>query len=606
MADVRTLAVRGTRCRGIFLHGGVTDPSSSRHSRVMADSRKRSWTTSASLLLVLLAAACAEERRLGTRDGGSVVLEDAGPIVSDPDAGGCTEDEDGDGIIDGIEGRGDEDLDDVPNYQDLDSDDDGVPDADEIGEGHDGCTSVADCDGDGYSNYIDDDSDNDGLRDGEEAEAGTDPCRIDTDGDGVTDYAEIEGSRTDPTNPTDSIDPGDFFLTLPYEDPPVERTLRFGSRLRRADVYLLVDTTGSMGDTIDNLRASLRDTIVPLIGAEIADVAFGVGTFEDLPFVTLDEESLRPRPHSYGGETDHAYDHLLDVTENVDTVQASLDSMTLGWGGDLPESPLLALYHMATGAAGAWRYQPIPIGRVRIPRRDYAIEARVCPSIPDETQPRTAYPCFRPHSLPIVVLATDAPWHLPEDYRVDPPPPSLEMATEAMVDLGARFVYVGVTPGEPGMDEALAIAEATGSVTADGEPLLYTAEGGEVSRTVVTGIETLTRAVPQDVTTLALNRDGNPDDFDATRFIDSITTVEGYFGGVAGEGYESRDETTFFEVVPGTSLEFRVVFENDVVPEQERPQLFRARILVLGSGGAELDRRNVYIVVPPENGPFLI
>jgi hypothetical protein len=49
------------------------------------------------------------------------------------------------------------------------------------------------------------DSDSDGLTDAEEAELGTDPVEPDTDGDGLFDREEVRVYETDPTNPdTDS------------------------------------------------------------------------------------------------------------------------------------------------------------------------------------------------------------------------------------------------------------------------------------------------------------------------------------------------------------------------------------------------------------------
>lgn len=90
------------------------------------------------------------------------------------------EDSDEDGIPDLIELNSDFDLDGIPNYIDLDSDGDGIPD--EIEAGKDGFNPV-DSDGDGQPDYLDFDSDNDGVSDKEE---GTQ----DLDVNGVVDYLD--------------------------------------------------------------------------------------------------------------------------------------------------------------------------------------------------------------------------------------------------------------------------------------------------------------------------------------------------------------------------------------------------------------------------------
>ena len=127
---------------------------------------------------------------------------------------GCV-DSDGDGIFDSIEiAMG-------TNPNDADSDDDGVPDGDEV-------DPKADTDGDGLINILDPDSDNDGLYDGTELGLGcdgpgtdktkhhcradadngatkTDPLLADTDGGGARDGSEdwnldgkVDVGETDP------------------------------------------------------------------------------------------------------------------------------------------------------------------------------------------------------------------------------------------------------------------------------------------------------------------------------------------------------------------------------------------------------------------------
>ncbi|OHY91270.1 hypothetical protein BJD16_04820 [Aeromonas sobria] len=76
----------------------------------------------------------------------------------------------------------------------VDSDNDGVPDEEEIANGTDPQNP---------------DTDGDGLTDGQEAEHGSDPLKPDTDGDGLTDGVEIAGG-SNPLDPNDPVNGGEL------------------------------------------------------------------------------------------------------------------------------------------------------------------------------------------------------------------------------------------------------------------------------------------------------------------------------------------------------------------------------------------------------------
>ena len=148
-------------------------------------------------------------------------------------------DEDNDGIKNSVEGYGDSDNDGIPDAQDTDSDNDGIPDSEEgvgdddrdnipnyldtnLDEDADGVPDViegnTDVDNDGIINAFDIDSDNDGIVDGYEAQisgndidqdgiddifdadiGGDDPDGdgityqiIDTDNDGIADFLDVD------------------------------------------------------------------------------------------------------------------------------------------------------------------------------------------------------------------------------------------------------------------------------------------------------------------------------------------------------------------------------------------------------------------------------
>lgn len=509
---------------------------------------------------------------------------------------GCdsSRDSDGDGIADGAEGTADPDGDGLPNHLDLDSDGDGASDADEH-EGHP-CTFL-DSDGDGDPDAVDLDSDNDGLSDADErGRYFTDPRERDTDGDGVTDLGEV-AAATDPTDASSTIPDGDFFVVLPYLGDHELRTLRFGTEIAVADVYFVIDTTGSMEAPIENVRSSLS-RIAAALSAEIPDVQMGVGRFQDFPFSAGSPFG----PTFFGASTDVPYANEQDITGDIAAVQAALDGLRIGDGRDGPESQVQALYQTATGAGGSWSFMGA----------SYALPPRACPVIPDEPGSRRGYPCFRPGSLPIVVLVTDLEWHNGNDdgarhpySAISPEPEALPDAAAALAAIGGR--YIGVVIDGTWRTDHEAVARMTGSVDETGAPLVYGAAAGEVSDAIIEGIATLVGRTPQDVSTATEDVPPNPDGVDATGFIVSIRPVEGYGpGGIPGAGYTTKDDVAFYGVTPGTFVDFEVDFHNDFVAPPPTAQVYRARIVVLGNRVARLSERNVYIVVPPEGAVVLI
>jgi hypothetical protein len=592
----------------------------------------RRLTVLAVVLAIASTAACTPGRSGPSRmRDGAVASGDAGPS-------GCTSalDSDGDGIADQIETSGDNDGDGIPNLADGDSDGDGLSDATEARS----TNPCAPANSDGYDvpDFLDDDSDNDGVLDREEGTLGTDPVAVDTDGDGVSDLAE-RAAGTSPIDRTDTIPETDFFVVLPYNGDRAMRPLRFGTNISQADVFFLVDMTGSMGGERTNLIMGLVDTIIPGIEASIRNVHFGAGGFDDYPYTS--DFSTGGSYAFYGYPPDLPF-YLLrgiapgsedvgqwsiaagpttcprDATSNdigriggaansrPDILEA-VEGLPCHGGSDGAESYVPALWATATAMGLSWPASSTPAG---------SIPARTCPSIPDETGVRRGYPCFRPGSLPIILLFGDAPFHNgpggTEPYEFDAP--DYVETVAALEAIGARVI--GIHSGGSSStyrSQYEQLARDTGTVDASGMPLVFdiSQDGSGLSSAVVDAVGTLVGGTPQDVSTITENVDGvNPDNFDATRFIKSIVPLEGYHEGIPGPNpgvsYASKDTTTFYEVIPGTIVEFTVDFWNDVRPPAQVAQVFQARIIVVGNGVARLDERRVFIVVPPEGSIVLI
>jgi hypothetical protein len=483
-------------------------------------------------------------------------------------------DSDADGIEDRLESTGDFDSDTIPDYRDTDTDGDTIPDATE---------GLGDPDEDSRPNFRDTDSDNDGLPDSEEnGVRHTNPLTGDSDGDTVDDLSEVV-LGTDPNDPTSVPPPGTFYFVLPYLDPDGPQTAEFDFRttLIMADVFFLIDTTGSMREEIDNLLAGLSGTVIPGILGRIRDVALGVGHFEDFPITP------------YGAVRNTLFELSQQMTADPGTgysrVYDAIAALTVFAGGDLPEAQVPALYATATGEA---------------------IHPYSAPFISDPTTPGTGTlggAGFREDSQPIVVLITDAAFHNDregndayEEGRLgDTPNITYAQALDGLLGIGARVIGVASPGGRPDLE---AIASDTGTVDTGGLPIVFDvgADGFGLSEGLVDAVELLASGTPQDVDTFL--EDDPSDLVDATLFIESVTPVS----AEPPTGFSSMDATTFHDVIPGTIVRFRVTAFNDFVEETETSQVFRCTIVVRGNGVARLDQHEVIILVPARGagGPF--
>lgn len=576
--------------------------------------------------------------------------------------GGCgmrpIEDRDGDTIADFDETsftRVDTDMDGTPDFRDLDSDGDGIDDADEAGDA-DVLSPPVDSDGDGIADFRDLDSDNDGLDDATERTLGTDPTVRDTDGDGETDALEVAGG-TDPLDPRDCIlCSGGFVFELPFEATPRTRTLTFQPRLQKADVLFLVDTTGSMSGTIDGLQTSLS-SLVASIRAEIADTAFGVARFDDFPIGTYGSAMCR-------GESDLPFtleQRVTTVDADVTAGVTALDT-PLHCGGDAAESQIEAFYQAATGEGFR-----SPTGAVWTAPFD-----AMAGFDPDRGHGTVGGAGFRSDALPIIIMATDQTFHRRwsdvtptadrmtwcgatmasgcEPYAMsdfgaarDQRPTARQAALTALNGIAAKVfgLAVGDTGSTDWRVELSSFAVGTGAYIPpddsgncstgiggaslpaptydpDGPgpeplqalcPLVFSTnrDGTGVGAGVVGAIRDLTRFV--SFTTVHVEARNNPDTpgFDERRFFlravpvsadppagCDLPRISDRLPMPAGDGVFD----SFEDVCPGTDVTFQIITENDFVEPTCIDQIFTFRIVVIGDGITETDARTVAIRVP--------
>src|SRR5262249_24080282 len=77
---------------------------------------------------------------------------------------------------------------------------------------------------------------------------------------------------------------GKYYFVLPYQQSPspAENNVPLKTDLDRGDVAFLVDTTGTMGGEIQNLRDGIS-ALIQQLHAAIPDLGIGVAGFDDFP-----------------------------------------------------------------------------------------------------------------------------------------------------------------------------------------------------------------------------------------------------------------------------------------------------------------------------------
>ncbi len=530
----------------------------------------------------------------------SDVDEIAGELVAlrDSDADGTPNfqdtDSDNDFILDREEGAEDTDVDGEPDYTDTDSDNDGVPDEVEAGD-LDVNTPAVDSDEDRIPDYRDADSDNDGLPDRIENTAGTNRRQEDTDGDGVSDLIEVSAG-TDATDGT--VNPrtrGDFVFLAPFGEAvePVQDTLRFSTSIQFADIYFLFDESGTMAAELTALASAVTRIID---GDPLRPMDFPGLSCEDFETsCDRDSQCAEGQVCSPGGTCiEDPFDsaciaspwtgagrYLAPVGAtptftNTQSLQADpartqdpgLDFETRG--GTDQEYLFRAVLQLMGAAPGGARCAPEMAGRVG------------CVG-------------FRSDAVKVLVIFTD---------EGDDGPETLEEAATALDDVGVRVL--GVWSGaraDPERNDLLGLVNQTRSVDAMGNPFIVDGIDEAIIDPLVQRINEAVEGVPVDVTVRAVNEEAGRD---AVRFIQRLeanpmaTARDGECAMLpVRDDDEDRVDDTYSSVAPGTPVCFDVFPRpNDFIEPTREPQVFIARIEVVGEG-SPLDERFVYFLVPP-------
>jgi hypothetical protein len=344
------------------------------------------------------------------------------------------------------------------------------------------------------------------------------------------------------------------------------------AEIGRADVLLLIDTTTSMDQEIDQIRARLRDRIVPAIAEAIPDSRLGVASFADFPV----------NPYGSAGR-DTPFTLHLPMTSSMADVQAAVNSLGSSNGADQPESQIEALYQTATGAG---------LG-------GYVAPSEGCP------MGGTGYPCFRRDALPVVLLFTDAPMHNGPSGRhrygaLDPPAHTYGATILALNRLGVRVIGFD-SGGGNGRADLEAVARATNAIDGSGSPLVYEiGTGGErLSTGVVDAVRTFASTAVFDIDAVAVDPDPT-DGIDVTALVRELVPL----AADPPDGVTEIDRVAgvFRGVRAGTRVSYRVVLQNDIITPGPEPIVLRLELVFRGDGRTRLASRILEIVIPAIDG----
>ena len=109
------------------------------------------------------------------------------------------------------------------------------------------------------------------------------------------------------------------------------------------DLIFTIDTTGSMWDDIDNVKAD-ASAIVDEVLSDIPNARIAVVDYRDFPV------------DPYGGAGDYPFNDVLSFSTDKPTIVAAIQGLTLGWGADWRESVYSALMHSIDSTSlGGWR-----------------------------------------------------------------------------------------------------------------------------------------------------------------------------------------------------------------------------------------------------------
>ncbi len=240
------------------------------------------------------------------------------------------------------------------------------------------------------------------------------------------------------------------------------------------DIVLLQDETGSMTDDIDALRSLAPQIWDSVAGISAAEFRMGVAGFRDYA------------QNAWGNTGDWVYRRVGDFTTSREQFVANVNLLTASGGDDEPEAQYEALDYLLTASH---------------PCIDSDDNGNCAD--PWDT-PTGQQPNFRSGARRIILLATDAPFHDPDD-TLGYPGPRRDTVVNALNT--NRAIVIGLVPGGVGViPEVDDLAALTGGSTQD-----TGSSGQDIANAIVAALGEL-RPVSPDLSTIQVDPSSVPAD----------------------------------------------------------------------------------------------
>jgi len=356
------------------------------------------------------------------------------------------------------------------------------------------------------------------------------------------------------------------------------------------------DCVGTCGDGICHAGEQAAVT------ACIEDIQSGAGVFGT---ASAGAACTTGAPCAAGKNGHFPFENLSSIGLDAGVTQTALPNNC--WGNGCWEPGLAATFFTVTGwgtataLANGYKMPPLVVA-----------EPPACPA------GYRGYPCFRPDSLPIILLIGDEPFdqcYLPAgpNQGTCVNAPSTTMATRdfhevsnAVNALGAKVIGIQGSGGGAALTADMTqLCTETTSFGANNQPLVYQGADAAAGQAIAQGVRDLAAGMPLDMR--AIMQDDPSDSVDAiTAFVDYLDTYTP--GTPECMDWPNRLDTEpdghddeFLGVTPGLPVCWKIhVKQNTTVPPTGAIQIFRANILLKGNNTIDLDTRTVWFVVPPD------
>jgi hypothetical protein len=356
------------------------------------------------------------------------------------------------------------------------------------------------------------------------------------------------------------------------------------------------DCPGTCGDGICHAGEQ------PAVTGCIPDIWSGVGVFG----TSSSKAACGGSSSCASGENgSFSYRNLQDIQADPQVTKTALPSQC--WGQPCWEPGLVGVFHTVTG-----------MGTTAAVNAGYTMPPMAVDEPPGCAAGYRGYPCFRPDSLPIVLLIGDEPFsqcYLPDggsanncdsSTKTVMNPREFPNVAGAVNALGAKIIGIqgngGGTQLQTDMEE---LCKQTSSVDSAGNPYRFDGADAAAGTAIAAGVRELAATLPLDLTVRAL--DDASDSVDAVAaFVHHLQTFDP--GTTECQTWSDQLDTDldgfddeYLAVPPGFPVCWKIVVKDNVtVPATGQVQIFKATLELRGNVATLLDTRTVYFVVPPD------